>query len=649
MHIVNSIRWTRYASRSSRRLVATMLCLAVAGSLGCHRDHPPAVDSATTPNNGGQTETPDSSPSTAPDETSLEKEAENGEPTRRESLEGEFAPKSSDAPLTAAPTTPPLPTRQRLLLLPTAGPLIVELSMTDGDQSLQDSWREHVGSVLAIVDANSDDVTVWSEVLSSTPLNRLLFGIGDTNEDQQSTIARSYDANGDGQVQPDELLRLMGRNQDSWSGLMIQASPVDSMQAINRSPLRRWLDQNGDGILSESDRATAAMRLRQRDDDDDDLLFAADFGPPPVSTDGPAYQQRKGPRLVRIIDPQTNWSRVLADLEDIYAFGSALTAADLGDQCQLFDQLDENNDDELTIREFARLATVPPELSITVDMATHRLGVEQPPAIEQSSAAVETESQSPAEEHAEPTTPHLKRDSVTPSFSSDGQRMTVDFGLMTLDVGFDEPPNSPATIAGTDAKNAFSQLDADSNEYLDEQESLSFANLGRMSDFDTDGNDRIEFPEFQLLVRLVQSIAESGTILKVAPLGDPVFAMIDSNKNGVLESREIDRAGPTLEIVDTNRDGHLSLSEIGMTVSIRLTNRPIAQPAMRNSNVPYVVNRQSDDESPQTPAWFQAMDQNGDQVIVIREFLGADTTFDQLDKNGDSYLSPDEAQQMDSP
>ena len=43
------------------------------------------------------------------------------------------------------------------------------------------------------------------------------------------------------------------------------------------------------------------------------------------------------------------------------------------------------------------------------------------------------------------------------------------------------------------------------------------------------------------------------------------------------------------------------------------------------------------------PAWFVAMDRNGDGYVSPREFLGPPELFRQLDTDGDGLLSPEEA------
>ena len=61
--------------------------------------------------------------------------------------------------------------------------------------------------------------------------------------------------------------------------------------------------------------------------------------------------------------------------------------------------------------------------------------------------------------------------------------------------------------------------------------------------------------------------------------------------------------------------------------------------------VPAVANRPrpTGAEASRAPAWFRAMDRNGDGVISPREFLGPPEVFRKLDLNGDGVISPEEA------
>ena len=44
------------------------------------------------------------------------------------------------------------------------------------------------------------------------------------------------------------------------------------------------------------------------------------------------------------------------------------------------------------------------------------------------------------------------------------------------------------------------------------------------------------------------------------------------------------------------------------------------------------------------PAWFAAMDRNGDGFVSRAEWLGTAGAFDELDRDGDGLISPEEAE-----
>jgi hypothetical protein len=48
------------------------------------------------------------------------------------------------------------------------------------------------------------------------------------------------------------------------------------------------------------------------------------------------------------------------------------------------------------------------------------------------------------------------------------------------------------------------------------------------------------------------------------------------------------------------------------------------------------------------PAWFRAMDRNGDGDVSRREFLGTDADFRRIDTDGDGLISREEAERADA-
>jgi len=158
-----------------------------------------------------------------------------------------------------------------------------------------------------------------------------------------------------------------------------------------------------------------------------------------------------------------------------------------------------------------------------------------------------------------------------------------------------------------------------------------------------------------------------------APRMNPMFAVIDADRDGVISPRELRKAIPALKQLDTDGDGNITLAEVAPPLgpdgrpggdSTEMVERLMEND--RNGDGMLTIN----EVSPQLARMLQGADQNGDGAIDRQELAlavqnfqawggpgrGGPGNFDgpggsanrslqrlmQGDRNGDGVLTPDE-------
>jgi hypothetical protein len=127
--------------------------------------------------------------------------------------------------------------------------------------------------------------------------------------------------------------------------------------------------------------------------------------------------------------------------------------------------------------------------------------------------------------------------------------------------------------------------------------------------------------------------AKGGYTLWVAPQPRGWFEWLDVDQDGQLSLVEIRDARRRL----ADDKGKLSLPDAKeISYSFTLTPEGTSEYGIRL--------RRPEGRSLRGPAWFVAMDRNGDGYVSRDEWLGEAEEFKQLDRNGDGLISPTEAE-----
>jgi Ca2+-binding EF-hand superfamily protein len=379
------------------------------------------------------------------------------------------------------------------------------------------------------------------------------------------------------------------------------------------------LDENKDGVLDEEEIARAVDSILARDQDEDDCVTLDEFTPPADPTMAaavPAAPERPlaavsnmlidgtsllfGPRLVRRYDRNGD---------------GKLSLAESGLSPEVFRALDTDGDGKLSAEELKAFSKQPPDVEAALELQPPRGKAPQVNAL------------------AGPSVPAGRPDFAMFSFGD--TRLVL--ALRTFD---------PVSAALADAQEQFNRLDADQNGYLDRDELKDFVRFqrGLFEAIDTDGNDKIFWPEMEAYVRSRAEAAATRCDIVLHDLGHGFFEELDLNHDGRLGLREIRKAPETLRrlrkpgqsvlrATDPPRRLHLEV--------VRASFQLFGTGPTGESTVPQII---AQPRTPVGPLWFQRMDRNQDGDLTWKEFLGPRHVFEELDTDHDGLIDPKEAE-----
>ncbi len=510
--------------------------------------------------------------------------------------------------------------REQILLLLPDGPVIVALRLSIDGRSHVMAFDNVVDDVLKQTDVDGDGKSTWDEVVSSP---RFRYGQAGNLEAKDAgarqRLIQLYDSNRDGIVDRDELPRFITRNAGGSRSFSWSSSNLYRGLNRSQSPVRRWLDSDGDGALSHEELDAAAVRLRSRDGDDDDVLAMADFKLILDANEGQLPNRRRISETdsAFALGSRTKWDGIEYALREHRGVGFKSGFNELGFSQEVTDYLDEDQNGKVEKVEIARLATAPADLVLIICFGNKGEGVQQSLELRVASRHVASQ---------------IER---TTTF---GQRISVQLPKAKIEFFVNDQAEGGAVVAQVDS--LFARYDGDSNGYLDEKEypaqELPYA--PELKEMDENDDQKIYPDELKAYLTRRLAPARSQVRARAADAEDAFFAALDEDGDGRLNAREISRAGQRLRKFDQNTDGQIHSFELPECMIVGL----VRGEAEREAALFVPPTSETKLTQEKLPSWFGPMDTNGDGEVSSQEFLGETVRFSELDQNSDGFLAASE-------
>lgn len=472
-----------------------------------------------------------------------------------------------------------------LLVLGEAKVSRVQILVEIDGKPIDKVWDETFRRIHGFFDRNGDGVLDEKESthLPSPRTLRLAMGSGFTPPVGSAPAFGDMDQNGDGKVTVEELSRFYRRA--GLGNTYIGVGRLPTSKELTESLLKN-LDTDGDGKVSEKEWKAAAESLRKLDKNDDELigvgeLVAKASFPGAAGTTLLKAGVADDLRVMLLPDDEANtdWAAALLRRRDRDRDGF-LCQAEAGLDAALFARLDTNKDGKLSQEELAGLRKAEPDARWLVKLGEKAL---------------------PGERFA------FKGDTRVEGWLTEGHMPdAIASARRQLTGQFEKGPDATPGRRGR----ARGDLDW----------------LTPIADRNGDGT--LDDKELDQWLDLQQQIGQGQVLLTILDGGVDLFDLLDTNHDGALSVREL-------------RGAWSRLGEVGCLTDGQFDRAKIPHVLLATASRGYPKSFATDPR--RGPAWFRAMDRNGDGDVSRREFTGPPEVFDKLDLDKDGLLDPDEA------
>ncbi|AMV25717.1 transaldolase/EF-hand domain-containing protein [Gemmata sp. SH-PL17] len=510
-----------------------------------------------------------------------------------------------------APKSPARSESLELVVVSEARLTRIELRIELDGRSASATWNETFDKLFAYYDRNGDgalDEKEAAQLPSPFALRQLLWGQS-TPYSGRPAVFKELDTDGDNRVSKAELVGYFQRG--GIGHPLVGVGRPQSTAALTAA-LLKGLDTDNNGTVSEAEWKAAADALRKLDRNDDELIGPGELVPkigypgtlgaillaPPTASEKPVPELDGLPVIVLPADlGDTHWASVVVGRRDRDKDGK-LDSKEAGLPVDVFAALDAKRSRKLTPAELAAWRKEEPTARHTIRLGKLETGR---PAVERTGASFET-------------------------------------GQLRIDVRPD-PGKMPELVAVTRKRylDRFTDADANADGFVEESE-IAKRNQSELRQLlpaaDRDGDGKLSRAELVAWLDLQDQITAGHALLTVLDHGAGLFELLDVDHDGSLSVPELRGAWDRVK-------GAGCIASDGRFDAGKLPRQLILTVSRGHPVNPLGSTRRDG------PAWFKAMDRNGDGFVSRREFTGTAELFEKLDLDKDGLLSPEEAKRAE--
>jgi Ca2+-binding EF-hand superfamily protein len=507
------------------------------------------------------------------------------------------------------------------LLLADARPVLVRLHVRVGDRPARAAWDEFMASLFKYLDVDGDGALDKGE-LERAPSADLLLGRGPQGLGPagRMRVAGPIAANKDGKVTPAELADYYRKNGLTPVQLQIGPTPISIAQMMGRQdfmgrgPARRSEPRPGGAVA----RATFAL---------------LDAG-----KDGKLTREKLAAAPAALLKADWNDDEIVTAEELAASFAGRQPTRAQADPVML---LGADEPAAEVVRRLqqrygpaaARFERRSPDLELTV-----RLGANTPdgPGVE--------------------LTDRAGSPPLAAKARAAGGAISFDLDTLAVHVspGADEiRPHGLERMLRSD--DLFDRMDPGRKGYVDEAQMRGFGMIAEhFNMMDRDGDGKVSQKEFLAYFREMSALQARATAACVSLVfideGRGLFDLLDTNRDGRLSVREMRQAPRLLDRLDRDGKGYVTAGDVPRTWHLLVRRGPAGGAGLSNfgggAGVQFV--RPAPAPKAAGPLWFRLMDRNGDGDVSRREFPGSDELFQKIDTDGDGLISAEEATRADA-